>query len=321
MNAVIKEISNIGIVPVIALDNAKDAAPLAKALIKGGLPCAEVTFRTAAAKEAIQIMSKEFPKMLVGAGTVLTTTQADEAIAAGAKFIVSPGLNPKVVKHCIEKGIPVIPGCATPSDIEAALELGLEVVKFFPAEAAGGLDMIKAMSAPYTNIKFMPTGGVNIHNLNNYLNFKKVIACGGTWMVSKELLKAGDFAAIEKLTAQAVNLMLGFNIVHVGINMENDGQASSLADIFNRMPGLPKEDRGGAYFAGNAIEIMKSPKYGKNGHIAIQTNNVERGVYHLQRLGFEFDWDSAGKTDDGRLKVVYLKGDFGGFAVHLLLKK
>ena len=159
MNKVLEEFSKIGIIPVIALDNVEDAAPLAKALCDGGLPCAEVTFRTAAAEESIRIMSEQFPEMLVGAGTVLTTEQVDRAVNAGAKFIVSPGLNPKVVKYCVEKGIPVTPGCSNPSDVEVAIELGLDVVKFFPAEAAGGLSMIKSMAAPYTKMKFMPTGG------------------------------------------------------------------------------------------------------------------------------------------------------------------
>ena len=181
MNKVLEEFSKIGIIPVIALDHVEDAAPLAKALCDGGLPCAEVTFRTAAAEESIRIMSEQFPEMLVGAGTVLTTEQVDRAVNAGAKFIVSPGLNPKVVKYCVDKGIPVTPGCSNPSDVEVAIELGLEVVKFFPAEAAGGLNMIKSMAAPYTKMKFMPTGGINAKNLTNYLDFKKIIACGGSW--------------------------------------------------------------------------------------------------------------------------------------------
>ena len=148
MKDIMKELSLIGIVPVIKIDDAKDAAPLAKALIEGGLPCAEVTFRTAAAKEAISIIAKEYPDMIVGAGTVLTKAQVDDAIEAGAKFIVSPGFNPEIVKYCQEKGCPIVPGINNPSGIEAALELGLETVKFFPAEQSGGLAMIKAMSAP-----------------------------------------------------------------------------------------------------------------------------------------------------------------------------
>ena len=193
MNKVLEEISKIGIVPVIALDDVKDAELLAKALIEGEIPCAEVTFRTKAAEESIKIMSSKFPELLVGAGTVLTIEQADKAVAAGAKFIVSPGFNPKVVKHCIEKDIPVTPGCSSPSDVEQAIELGLEVVKFFPAEAAGGLNMIKSMAAPYVNMKFMPTGGINEKNVTSYLDFDKVIACGGSWMVNKDMVKAGDF--------------------------------------------------------------------------------------------------------------------------------
>lgn len=207
MHEVLQKIQEIGIVPVVVLDDAKDAAPLAKALIDGGLPCAEVTFRTEAAEESIRIMSEQFPDMLVGAGTVLTTEQVDRAVAAGAKFIVSPGLNPRIVKYCVEKGILITPGCANPSDVEQAIENGLEVVKFFPAEQAGGLPMIKAMSAPYTNMMFMPTGGINPKNVREYLGFKKIIACGGSWMVKGDLVKAGDYAKITELAKEAVEIV------------------------------------------------------------------------------------------------------------------
>ena len=207
MNEVLEKIQKIGIVPVVVLNDAKDAAPLAKALCDGGLPCAEVTFRTDAAEESIRIMSTEFPQMLVGAGTVLTTEQVDRAVAAGAKFIVSPGLNPKVVKYCIEKGVPVTPGTCTPSEVEQAIELGLEVVKFFPAEPAGGLNMIKAMAAPYVGMKFMPTGGINPKNVRDYLAFDKILACGGRWMVKGSLVDAGEFDKIEELTREAVEIV------------------------------------------------------------------------------------------------------------------
>ena len=169
MNEVLKQIEKIGIVPVVVLNDAKDAEPLAKALCEGGLPCAEVTFRTDAAEESIRIMSEKFPDMLVGAGTVLTTDQVDRAVAAGAKFIVSPGTNPRIVKYCVERNIPITPGTATPSDVEQALENGLDVVKFFPAEPLGGLKLIKAMAAPYVGVKFMPTGGINANNVREYL--------------------------------------------------------------------------------------------------------------------------------------------------------
>ena len=207
MHEVLEKIQEIGIVPVVVLEDAKDAAPLAQALMDGGLPCAEVTFRTDAAEESIRIMSEQFPDMLVGAGTVLTTDQVDRAVAAGAKFIVSPGLNPRIVKYCVDKGILITPGCSNPSDVEQALENGLEVVKFFPAEAAGGLPMIKAMAAPYVGVKFMPTGGINAKNVRDYLAYNRIIACGGSWMVKGELVKEGRFDEIEKLTREAVEIV------------------------------------------------------------------------------------------------------------------
>lgn len=206
MNEVLEKIQKIGIVPVVVLDDAKDAAPLAKALCEGGLPCAEVTFRTAAAEESIRIMAKEFPEMLVGAGTVLTTEQVDRAVNAGAKFIVSPGFDPEIVDYCLEKGITVLPGCITPSEVAQAVKRGLEVIKFFPAEQSGGLAMIKAMSAPYTTVKFMPTGGISAKNVASYLECDKIFACGGSWMVKKNLIEDQEFDKIRALTEEAVNI-------------------------------------------------------------------------------------------------------------------
>ena len=203
MNDVLKRFQEIGIIPVVVLNDAKDAAPLGKALVEGGLPCAEVTFRTEAAEESIRIMAETYPDLLVGAGTVLTTEQVDRAVAAGAKFIVSPGLNPKVVQYCIDKDIPVCPGVVTPGEIEKALELGLDVVKFFPAEPSGGLPMIKAMCAAFTTMKYMPTGGINPQNVEEYLKFDKILACGGSWMVKGDLIKAGKFDEIYELTREA----------------------------------------------------------------------------------------------------------------------
>jgi len=207
MNKVLEEIQKIGIVPVVVLDDAKDAEPLAKALCEGGLPCAEVTFRTEAAEESIRIISKKYPEMLVGAGTVLTIEQVDRAVAAGAKFIVSPGFNPRIVKYCLDKNIPVTPGTQTPSEMEQALELGLDVVKFFPAEPAGGLSMIKAVAAPYTKLKFMPTGGINLSNVEDYLKYDRILACGGSWMVKGNLVKEGKFDEIQKMTADAAEMV------------------------------------------------------------------------------------------------------------------
>ena len=207
MNQVLEALSKIGIVPVVVINDAKDAKPLAEALIKGGLPCAEVTFRTDAAEESIRIISENFPEMRVGAGTVLTTEQVDRAVAAGAKFIVAPGLNPVVVEYCVKKGIPVVPGTATPSEMEQAMSFGLDVVKFFPAENNGGLSMIKAVAAPYVGLRFMPTGGINAENVRDYLKYDRILCCGGSWMVKGDLIKAGDFAKIEALTREAAAIV------------------------------------------------------------------------------------------------------------------
>ena len=207
MSTVEETIQKMGVVPVVVLNDAKDAAPLARALCEGGLLCAEVTFRTDAAEESIHIMTTEFPEMLVGAGTVLTTEQVDCAVAAGAKFIVSPGFNPEIVDYCLEKEIPVFPGCITPSEVALAVKRGLKIVKFFPAEQFGGVATIKALTAPYVGLKFMPTGGINAKNLENYLSCDKIVACGGSWMVKGDLIKAGKFDEIKAMTEEAVKLV------------------------------------------------------------------------------------------------------------------
>ena len=202
-----EKFQKIGVVPVVVLEDVKDAVPLAKALVEGGLPCAEVTFRTEAAEESIRLMAEQFPDMLVGAGTVLTKEQVDAAAKAGAKFIVSPGFDPEIVDYCLEKEIPVYPGCVSPSEVAQAVKRGLKVVKFFPAEPAGGLPMIKAMAAPYARLKFMPTGGINAKNLEEYLSCDKIICCGGSWMIKGDLVKAGEFDKIKELTAEARKLV------------------------------------------------------------------------------------------------------------------
>ena len=319
MNEVLEKIQKIGIVPVVVLNDAKDAEPLAKALCNGGLPCAEVTFRTDAAEESIRIMSEKYPEMLVGAGTVLTTEQVDRAVAAGAKFIVSPGLNPKIVKYCVEKNIPITPGICTPSEAEQAIENGLEVVKFFPAEPAGGLKMIKAMAAPYTGLKFMPTGGINAANVREYLAYDKILACGGSWMVKGDLVAAGEFDKITELTKEAVMTMLGFELKHIGINCENEEEAEKTAGTFASLFGFEKKSGNSSVFAGSAVEAMKSPYLGAKGHIAVGTNSVDRAVNYLESQGVEFNMDSA-KYKDGKLTAIYLKEEVAGFAVHLVQK-
>ncbi len=321
MLPILETIKKIGIVPVVKIDDAKDAIALSDALCKGGLPCAEVTFRTGAAAESIAAMVKAHPDMVVGAGTVLTTEQVDRAVEAGAKFIVSPGLNPKVVKYCVDKNIPVTPGVNSPSEIEQAIELGLDVVKFFPAEQSGGLAKIKAMAAPYVDMKFMPTGGINAANLNSYLDFPKIIACGGSWMVPGDLINAGEFDRIEELTREAVKTMLGFEIAHVGVNMASEDEAVKAAERFSFMFGMPVKIGNSSVFSGKAVEFVKNPYKGKNGHIGIRTNYAERAYNYMSTvLGLEFDESTANRDEKGNLKSIYLKEEIGGFAIHIVNK-
>lgn len=316
---VLQTLSKIGIVPVIAIDDAEKAVDLAHALTEGGLPAAEITFRTAAGQEAIRRVAKECPEVLVGAGTVLTVDQCDRAIEAGAKFIVSPGYFDAVVDHCIEKGIPVLPGCATASEMTKAVNAGLKTVKFFPAEASGGVAFLKSV-APVFPLDFMPTGGVNTANLMDYLTFDRIASVGGTWMVKKDLLNAGRFSEITAISKEAVKTMLGFEIRHVGINCRDAEEAEKTAKTIAALFGFEYKPGNSSDFAGSAVECMKSPYLGTHGHIAIGTNSVDRAVYHLSLMGVAFD-EATRKTDPkGKTKAIYLKGEFGGFAIHLVQK-
>ena len=319
MKAFQDQLEFTGIIPVIKLEDTSKAAELAKALRDGGINAAEVTFRAAGADKVISDMTKTFPDMLVGAGTVLTVEQCDAAIEAGARFCVAPGLNSKVVKHCLDRGVPFAPGVANGSQIEEAMELGLDFVKFFPAEAAGGLAYIKSVAAPYSNMKFMPTGGINENNLNTYLGFKKIICCGGSWIVPDKLIKNCDWAGITALCRAAVNKMLDFQIVHVGINCENEDEAKATSAGFAKMFGWEQKTGNSSVFAGTAVECMKTPFKGKNGHIAVACNSLRRAVYQLNSQGYETEKSAA--EIDADTKAVYLKGEFGGFAVHLVERK
>jgi len=207
MEVITNKITELGVVPVIAIDNAEDATPLAQALTTGGLPCVEITFRTPAAEEAIRIISQQYPAMLVGGGTVLTIAQARKAIQAGANFIVTPGLDPEVVSFCQQMEIPVFPGVMTPTELQQALNLGCTVMKFFPAEAAGGIPFLQALSGPFKQVQFIPLGGISPANLGEYLALPQVLAVGGTWLAKQEQITAGDFAGIEQRAREAVVLV------------------------------------------------------------------------------------------------------------------
>ena len=319
MNETLEKIGELGIVPVVKIEKAEDALPLGKALIDGDLPIAEITFRTSAAEESIKSLTKELPTLLVGAGTVLTIEQVKEAVSAGAQFIVSPGFNSKVVDYCLENNIPVTPGINNPTQIEMALERGIEVVKFFPAEASGGLPLLKSMSAPYTGIKFIPTGGINLNNLTSYLSNNKVHACGGSWMVKPELISSGNFDEITRLTKEAVSIMLGFEFAHLGINEENKDKALNSANQLSNLFYFPIKEGTNSIFAGPGFEFVKNRFLGKHGHIAIATNDIHRATTYLKMKGISVLPETA-KEKDGKLKAIYLDQEVSGFAIHLLQK-
>jgi 2-dehydro-3-deoxyphosphogluconate aldolase/(4S)-4-hydroxy-2-oxoglutarate aldolase len=319
MNETLEKIGELGIVPVVKIEKAEDALPLGRALLDGDLPIAEITFRTSAAEESIKSLTRELPKLLVGAGTVLTVEQTKKAVSAGAKFIVSPGFNPRVVDYCIENSIPITPGINNPTQIEMALERGIEVVKFFPAEASGGLPLLESMSAPYTRIKFIPTGGINLNNLCSYLSNNKVLACGGSWMVKPELISSGNFAEITKLTREAVSAMLGFEFTHLGINEETKDKALNSANLLSRLFYLPVKEGTSSIFAGPGFEVVKNKYLGKHGHVAIATNNIHRAIAYLKMKGISVLPETA-KEKEGKLKAIYLDQEVSGFAIHLLQK-
>ncbi|EPG0367440.1 bifunctional 4-hydroxy-2-oxoglutarate aldolase/2-dehydro-3-deoxy-phosphogluconate aldolase [Photobacterium damselae] len=207
MSSIKEQLKALKVIPVIAIDKAEDIIPLGKVLAENGLPAAEITFRSAAAAEAIRLLRETQPDMLIGAGTILNREQAIAAKEAGATFIVSPGFNPNTVKACQEIGIDIVPGVNNPSTVEAALEMGLTTLKFFPAEASGGINMVKSLLAPYTDIELMPTGGINPANIKDYLAIPRVLACGGTWMVDKKLIEEGNWEELARLTREAVKLV------------------------------------------------------------------------------------------------------------------
>ncbi|MDR1933686.1 MAG: bifunctional 4-hydroxy-2-oxoglutarate aldolase/2-dehydro-3-deoxy-phosphogluconate aldolase [Spirochaetales bacterium] len=318
---VLKTIGEIGLVPVIKIEDPKDAVPLVKALQAGDLPVAEVTFRTAAAEESIKRINAEVQDMLLGAGTVLSVDQVKKAVAAGAKFIVSPGFNPKVVEYCVKEGIPITPGINNPSGIEAALEYGLKVLKFFPAENSGGLAMLKAMAAPYGGVSFIPTGGVNQNNMASYLAWNKIVAVGGSWMVPADLISAGKFDEITKLTAAATAAVHGFEIFHVGINHPNAEEAMKTSGwLFKFLKLEPNRDGESAIFAGKLFEVMKHSKRGSHGHIGIGVNSVERGLAAFKRKGIGVQEDTIRKDASGNMTIAYLDCEIAGFQWHLSRK-
>jgi 2-dehydro-3-deoxyphosphogluconate aldolase/(4S)-4-hydroxy-2-oxoglutarate aldolase len=319
MNSTLARLGEIGLVPVIKIDDASKAAGLAQALVDGGLPCAEITFRSEAAAAAIAAIRKAHPDMLVGAGTVINAELARKAVDAGAQFIVAPGFNPSVVDWCLARKVPMVPGVNNPSDIELCLERGLDVLKFFPAETSGGVAMLDALSGPFGQVSFIPTGGVDMRNLADYARRGNVLAVGGTWMVKAELIQSEDWPAITALCREALVALHGFQFAHMGINQGSESEAASTASLFALL-GLAPKPGASSIFSGPSIEVMKSPFRGEKGHIGFSCCNIERALAYLGQYGFHGVEETA-KREKGRLTVIYLDKEIGGFAIHLVRAK
>lgn len=316
---ILQRLGSAGVIPVVVLEDAKDAVPTANALLAGGVDVMEITFRTAAAPAAIRAAVEQCPDMLVGAGTVITLEQCREAVECGARFIVSPGFDASVVKWCVDNGVAAVPGCVTPTEITAAMGLGLQVVKFFPANVYGGLTAMKSLSGPFGGIKFIPTGGVNSQNLSEYISAPFVHAVGGSWLCAGKDIAGGRFDKITALCTETRRIILGYEVAHVGINTAGDGDAQAVAGIFGGAFGFPVKNGGSSVFASTGIEIMKSRYLGGQGHIAVRTNRIGIAIADLEKKGFAVDMSTA-KYKDGKLAAVYLENEIGGFAVHLLQK-
>lgn len=317
----LERIGAAGLVPVVVINDAEDAVPAAEALLAGGLDIMEITMRTDAGIQAIRNVSKNCPDMLVGAGTVLSLEKCQEAVEAGANFIVSPGFNEKVVAWCVEHDVPVTPGCVTPTEIEAALAYGINIVKFFPAGTYGGIDACKSLYGPYraANVSFIPTGGVNNDNLADFADKPFIHAVGGSWLCRSSDISNHDFDAITASASEAIDVLLGFELAHIGINQANKPASMDVIAKFNQAFNFPIKEGNSSNFAGGSFEVMNAPYLGEHGHIAIRTNSINRAVHYLGKRGFEVDLETA-KYKGDKLIAVYLKETFGGFAVHLLQK-
>lgn len=317
MRKQLEKIREIGFVPLLALEDARDAVPLARALSRGGIPVAEVTFRTPAALSCIERIAREVPEVLVGAGTVHTVEQAKSAVDAGATFLVTPGFQPEVVRWCVEHQVEVLPGTVTPADLEQALSLGIKTCKFFPAEAYGGVRTLKALAGPYPDISFMPTGGVNGDNMLEYFSLPNVAAVGGSFLCPDSLVKRKEWEGVAALCGKLMQKLLGFELAHVGINAKDAVEARRAAERMGFLFGKTVTESPGAYFSEGIAEVVKGHSLGSMGHIGIYTRDIGRAVAYFERLGVTLEHSSESRDMRGKLESIYFKEQIGGFAVHL----
>lgn len=310
-----KRLHDLGILPVVKLEDASLAVQLGKALRAGGINGAEITFRTDQAVPALQALRQAFPDMLLAAGTVLNVEQAKAAKEAGADLLVSPGIDPEILDWAKKNDMPVLPGCSSASDVMVAANHGLDAVKLFPAEAAGGLPLVRALSGPFPTMQFVPSGGIGRENVSDWLKEPQVLAASGSWMVT-----GNDPAAVAALADEAMKTVLELKLAHIGINADNETQAHRIAQFFETVFGFGARENPASIFSDTYVEILKSPYLGQKGHIAISTPDVERAVAYLENKGIVFNKESTVLRESGCIQAIYLEQEIGGFAIHLVRK-
>ncbi|MDD4679670.1 MAG: bifunctional 4-hydroxy-2-oxoglutarate aldolase/2-dehydro-3-deoxy-phosphogluconate aldolase [Clostridia bacterium] len=321
MENVLGKVSATGVLPVIKIEKLEDARPLALAFLVAGIGAMEVTFRNDVAADAVKAIKDAYPEMVVGAGTILSPNLARQAIGAGADFLVSPGYNPVTVSYCLEHGITIVPGCSTPTELETAVSAGLQTVKFFPAELGGGVVALKLLSGPFPNLQFIPTGGINYSNLRSYLSNGFVAACGGSFMAKATLIREGQWDKITENSRKALQISLGFELAHVGINHNDRSEALTNAAAMDRVfPLGVKVGSEKSSFLGTAVEFMHLPSYDSNGHIGFWTNSCERSRAYFEKQGLAIREDSIVRDEKGRMKYFYLADKIGGFELHVVRK-
>ena len=318
MHNVFKALEDQGIAPVVSINNYEKAKPLAKAFLDGGITSIEIVLRTDDALKAISLVKETYPHMTVSAGTCITQKNVDDAKAAGADYVVSPGYNQEIVDYCQKIGVEIIPGCITASELDRGISSGIRYFKFFPAEQHGGFNTIKALCGPYKNIRFMPTGGLDFNNIGAYLSNPEILACGGSYMAKSHLIENEEWRIITDNCRKAMDISLGFSLAHVGINNEDEKAAlnvcRTIADIFR----LPVKNGHSSAFCGTDVECMKKMFYGRNGHIGFKTRSVERSKAYFESKGLTIIEESYKTDKNGLGAFFYLQNEVGGFALHVL---
>lgn len=317
------EFKQCGLAPVVVLEHAEDAVPLAKALLAGGIWIMEITLRTDAALEAIERVSKEVPDILVGAGTVINKDLARKALQAGAAFLVSPGFSKEVADIAQENDILYVPGVATLTEVMYAVNCGYTLLKIFPADTLGGIDYIREIHSVFPKLSFMPSGGISLETMETYLDAPYISAVSGSWMAPKKLIAQKKFDEITAVCKETVSRLHGFNLLHIGINNKSEKEAKAAADSLGSLLDLPVTDRGTAYFVGEMADVIKYELPGSHGHIAIQVNDMERAMRYFKNKGYRFTDLGLGKDDQGKIVAIWFDPEqvnINGFAVHLRRK-